>query len=369
MPRVSQPKKGTHPHPDYLYGYVFERAGVWHTSVHGHRRSTALPAKRQHLMQAMEILTERINEYKQAGSSGQAIVKQAPATTHTAMQEFLQQKKLSISENTLNVYVRTFRQFLPEPILLADYKQIRADILHRISNSNFSVSYQRKMLQRLTEYLNYCVRAGHCEINPLAAVKKPAPVLPLPVVPTAEEVKNIIEYFRTGHWYVRMPFEREQMALYAEFLSMSAVRPGEALKLTSRDVDTNGLTIDGKRSKHTQPRMRYIPFRAIPGLEELVQRILSHSREQYLFAWRSTHHPNLNFKTAVSVLGYNTEYVLYSLRAYAKNWWEKVLGMPFDLSNMLAGHSFAVRANYVATPTMSDMLEYSARAEYVRNSK
>lgn len=116
MPRTVQPSKTRFPHPDYLNAYLFERDGVWHTSVNHKRRTTGLAAKRSNVSKGMEILTERIHEYE-SGKSGKQVVTEA-ATTQTALREFLQTKKRVVRGDTLAAYIRVFERYLSKPFLL-----------------------------------------------------------------------------------------------------------------------------------------------------------------------------------------------------------------------------------------------------------
>lgn len=357
MPRTVQPSKTRFPHPDYLNAYLFERDGVWHTSVNHKRRTTGLSSKRSNVGKGMEILTERIHEYE-SGKSGKQVVTEA-TTTQTALREFLQTKKRVVRADTLAAYIRVFERYLSKPFFLTDTQNIRRDILDTVAAAGLSNGTIHKHLQRLSEYFNYCVAAGFCTTNPLAAIKKPTPSIGELAIPTTDEVEAILQYYRSGQWYKRYPHERESNALLVEFMALTAIRPGEALRLTRNDVNEDGLRIDGKRKRFDEPKVRYIPFGAIPGSMELTKRVLDHSKSEKLFPWGSTQKPASNFRMAVTALNMNAEYQLYSLRAYAKNRWEKELGISFDLSNLLAGHSFAVRRNYVKQPDMDAMKKYS----------
>lgn len=303
----------------------------------------------------MEILTARIEERQ----TGIPHVQQTVPDTQTALNEFMQTKERSVSAVTTKAYIRVFKRYLATPYLLSDTQGIRRNILNLVSESGLSNTTVHKHLQRLSEYFDYCISAGLCSINPLASVKKPAVDVIEPIMPTTDEVKAILEYFRSGRWFQRYPYEREMNALLVEFLSITAVRPGEALRLSSADISKDGLKIDGKRKRFNQPRVRYIPFDAIAGSREVTERVILQSKGERLFPWSNTQKPASNFRSAVLSLGLNPEYQLYSLRAYAKNWWEKELGISFDVSNLLAGHSFAVRRNYVKQPDMDAMKKYA----------
>ncbi len=373
MPRRAKEENGRILHPDYDYAYIKIRDTHYHTVVHDIARSTGIRADKtdpkssaKALRQAMFKLEERVEDYKLSKKHPEQIVtpkyeSQNNKNIVELASEYIRIRKHmnSVSEVTLRHLVSHFRVYFVENFSIEQTTEIRTMIVSIANNKNYSEATMKKHYKRLHAFFDWCIKAGYCTINPMAAV--PLPHVPQNeiVFPTWEEFYSIIEYYKKGAYYNRFNHERDENIRFWRLLAMSGMRVGEAIKMKVEDIQAGGFSIDGKRQRHNEKKIRWFPTEIIPGMEELIVECVKNAQSDgRLWSWSYYQTPSLKWRNCIRDLKMDNNYTMHSLRRLAKWWWEVELGIPPHIANMLAGHSFAVRTKYHRTSTLDDLKQY-----------
>lgn len=200
---------------------------------------------------------------------------------------------------------------------------------------------------------------------------------------------------------------------YVRLLSITAMRPMEAIELMWWQVSDAGITVIGKGGlpkirgkgeaerreliRRRAVRYRRIPIAAIPGLRETLEEVrreiapgqgrgrLIHGPE-YVFRWHDATSIRMAFSATIKRLGLRPTLTISTLRNFALWWWENRLGFGEaeyeDMSGArrkqqseqpgeenipisrltMAGHSRRVnRMHYRDVPTAEELAERIAR--------
>lgn len=353
MARRADPDKGRIPHPDEVYAYLKERDGMWHGVYRDSSRSTHLKATKKNIVEAMGVLTDRIAAIKR----GEADIKYEPTKKQKKLSDLIHEyarihfKK--IAERTKTVYLQIYKKYFVEDYYIHEVDLIRNMILTVVEQKKQEVNTVNHDLTTLNALFKHAVECGYCTVSPILTSMIPQREKGDIVLITELELEIIYKFLRNGKHYKRFPEEREQNIRFFRMLSLSAMRPGEAIKMTVNDIEEHGYRIDGKRSKSTVPRIRYFPKHFFTELDEVFEEQKNYSIKNNLpklWSWNHYQKPGGNFRDVVRACNLKEDFNLYSLRKYALNRWEKELLIPEEVRLMLAGHGKSVKAHYFTQP-------------------
>lgn len=358
MPRSASIANGRILHPTYRWAYLKIRNGSYHAVVHDVARSTGIRAdgSARAKQDALKVLDQRLREYLNQDTT-------APRSTPSAVElsvaaeEFLTFKAQHIAPRSLRMYYSLFvTYFNGSEFILTDTDAIRRHIILRTSELGYGEATTNGYMKKLQAFFRYCIDAGYCSRSPIVKDMIPRVKIAAPQIFTWDELDAVYNYLRTGSNYLRWKLEREENIRFMQFLSLSAVRPSEAIKLKLSDVTSTTIRIDGKRSRYDKPKIRYIVFDLIPQLQDIVTAQISvRNGKDKLWSWQNNYHkPSSNFRDALTALGILNGRSIYDLRKTALNYWEKTLLLPKDVRNIMAGHSDAVHGHYYQEPSSAE---------------
>ena len=344
MAKFATSKAGNILHPTLVTGYLRERNGVWYCSYRNNLRSTGIRAGKDTITAAMQFLerfAETINSPEKARR-----------TLEDVLPEYLSQIKGNVSLRQYKAVVKMLFAYMPYSHDITDYAAIRAMIIARRIEQEHAASTYNKAVAMVAAFFKWAIGGGYCAVNPCDAIlRQPLPP-PRNTAPTAAEITAICDCLLSGFWYSRYPAEREHVVAGIRLLATSGLRIMEMLKLTDKDVLPDGLRIDGKRSRHDAPRVRYLPYALIPTLQEQVDAL---NKGGKLFRYNTRNVIARMMDNTTQKLGL-PHYSPHDLRRYAVRRWEREFNYPPHIVNLLAGHSFAVRQSYHNAPTAAEIV-------------
>jgi integrase len=356
MPRTADPSKRIM-HPSYRWAWLFVRGDVYYTSIHSQQiKSTGIVVSKKNLKQALDILDKRLREYQNPELKDKPKV---PTITE-AVKEFIATRHGKVAPRTIAQYLGIYEQYLPFELDANDTNAIRSAIVEKLAASKVNSTTKNGHMKKLRALFAYCVEVGLCEKNPVAKSMVPGIVKAEVKAFTQQEIDAIIKQLRSGGSYTKHPREREELILLIRLLATTGMRIAEALKLTKDDLLPDGIRIDGKRESFNKPKIRYFPFALIPEVRSICEELKAFSPSNpssKLFTWQNRTNPADNLKQAMIALGIDhNRKSMHSLRKTALNRWEKELGLPAEIRNMLAGHTSAVKSNYYREHTLEDTI-------------
>jgi len=351
MPRVAKARPGRVLHPKRRYAYLMQREGVWYAVYKDRRRSTGLLAQDDNIPAAIEELDRFI--YALTVPAEERV---QGMTVLEALPEFIATKKGNITEKALYIYLTAIERLLPGDCQISDPKAVREQIAKARANSTLKPSTMVSYLHKLSAFFDWCIRAGYCTLNPLAAVESPKFITEEPVMPTWGELEQIYAYLRSGLNYRRYPKSREHRILVYRFLSKAGLRINEFMTMTTNSITREGIIIDGKRSRIDKPRKREVPFVLIPGLREITTELAANAIDKRLSHYADKKQYNNSLESACAALEI-THYSPHDLRRTALNWWEIDLRLPPHIVAIMAGHSLNVRDHYHKVRTAADLVK------------
>lgn len=332
-------------------GYAEVIDGHWHTRIDGVRKSTFLKDDPANDDRVRTILEERSLDHAMR-RLGRAPV-EAPREIVTIFElrdEYKQVRGSDIPANSLVIFDQMFREYFPANIEVT-YEVVYWHLVEALKRSTMQQSTRRKRLQQLRKMLRFAIERGYLEKNPVDTIG--IPKLPKKAenkIYSHQEVDAIIAHF----------FAREDMRQYAllfRFLSLSAMRIGEALKLRWSDVDETSIRIDGKGE-----RRRNFPLAVFPAVRACLDdlRQFANANRGYVFRWRYASQPQWHLKRAKMRLGVPVDdgRSIHTFRATAEHWMKTEMLIPAETVCKLAGHSLAIHMrDYHATPSADELAD------------
>ncbi len=372
MPKRAEASETNILHPTYVWARLVVRAGIYYTSVHHIRKSTGIMVdaktekqKKENLRLAMNKLDERLGSYLNPISRKTSSV----ITAGDAFKEFVKYKSIELSKKSIGDYLNLFNLYIDENQELSNTIGIRERINQVNTEKEYSPNTLNGYMTKLRSFFDYCIDEHYCDKNPVSAIMIPAEVPPEIKTFTQGEIDSIIKQLRQGENYRRFTEEREELILFIRLLSVAGLRTGEALKLRVEDIDMieGGIRIDGKRNRQNVKKIRFVPFKVLPEVGEICEKLIYRTKEnsekvlrkpdEKVFSWKHSKNPADNLKSAMTSLGIDTEAKsLHALRKTALNRWEKELGFPAEVRNLLAGNSAAVKKHYYREHTLQDTI-------------
>lgn len=353
MPRTADPSKRIM-HPSYRWAWLFVRGDVYYTSIHSQQiKSTGIIANKKNLKLAHDMLDKRLREYLNPELKE---LKKSP-TVADAVKEFIATRHGKVAPRTIAQYIGIFEQYLSFEQDVSDTDSIRSAIVQHLAASSANATTKNWHAKKLRALFSYCVDVGLCEKNPIARSMVPSVVKAEPKPFTQQELDAIITQLRSGASHERYKREREELILLIRLLATTGMRIAEALKLTKADLLPAGIRIDGKRVSFNKSKIRYFPFALIPEVESICNELRTFNPGPKVFRWANRTNPADNMRQAMLALGMDAERKsLHSLRKTALNRWEKELGLPAEIRNMLAGHTSDMKSHYYREHTLEDTI-------------
>lgn len=365
MPRTADPTKRIM-HPSYRWAWLFVRGDVYYTSIHSQAiKTTGILVSKKNLKLALDVLDKRLREYL----NPELKAKHKLPTVEEAVKEFIATRHGKVAPRTIGQYIGIFQQYLPPDLNVSDTDAIRSVVVQHLAASKCNSITKNGHMKKIRSLFSYCVEVGLCEKNPIAKTMVPQLMRAEPKVFTQQEISIIIKKLQTGNSYERHPKERDELVLLIRLLATTGMRVGEALKLRKVDLLEDGIRIDGKRERFNKPRIRYFPFALIPEVKAICDELRMLNPGERVFTWVNRANPADNMRQAMLSLGMDAERKsLHSLRKTALNRWEKELGLPEEIRNLLAGHTSAVKSNYYREHTLEDTIStIKGLKNFVRN--
>lgn len=358
MARRIDPDSDRIPHPDIQYAYLKVRNGMWHGVYRDNAQTTHLKASKKNIIQAMDRLTKRIEailEGKEYVSPIHAQVNRKKISD--VLSEYLRIHANRVSNETIQRYIQIYQKYLVEDLFVDETDKIRDMILSVKEQKKQHTNTQSHDLTILNAVFKHAVEAGYCTRSPIMTAMIPTKVKSDIELISFEEIETIFSHLRSGKNYERYKVEREENIRFYRMLMISAMRPGEAIKMKVSDLEKDGYRIDGKRSNAAIPNIRYFPKKLFPELDEVIDEQKHYSAKKKLdklWSWVHYQKPGSNLKDAIRACQLNDNYNLYSFRKFALNKWEKELLIPEEVRLMLAGHSKAVKGHYFTKPNAAE---------------
>lgn len=367
MPRTADPTKRIM-HPSYRWAWLFVRGDVYYTSIHSqkeHIRSTGILVSKKNLKLALDVLDKRLREYL----NPELKLQDSKMTVADAVKEYLATRHGKVAPRTIRQYLAIFMLYVPTELEVSDTNAIRSVVVERLAASKCNSITKNGHMKKVRSLFSYCVEVGLCEKNPIAKTMVPQLIKAEPKAFTQQEIEAIITKLQSGSSYEKHRKERDELVLLIRLLAATGMRIAEALKLTKSDILEDGIRIDGKREKFNQPRIRYFPFALIPEVKTVCDKLRTFNPGERVFTWVNRANPADNMRQAMLALGMDAERKsLHSLRKTALNRWEKELGLPEEIRNLLAGHTSAVKSNYYREHTLEDTIStIKGLKNFVRN--
>lgn len=362
MPRYATPENKIL-HSQYRRAWLFVRGDTYYTSINSTLiQTTGLQATEKNKRIAVSVLNDRVNQFLFPSRSESVTIREAVI-------QFVHSKKKKVALRTLEQYHTIFETYLLGDQLTDDTAEIRKRILSITAQSEHKPNTINFHLRSLHTLFEFCVELNYCTKNPITPTMIPDKVTNEPRPFTDEEITDVIQQLRSGANYVKFTREREELILLIRLLSVAGLRIAESLRLVKSDILPDGLRIDGKRVSIHKPKIRFIPFKYIPELAEICEQLKTYNKGSKVFTWVNRANPADNLRKTMLQLGMDTDNKnLHSLRKTALNRWEKELGLPEEIRNMLAGHTSAVKSNYYRASDMQDTIsKIESMTNFVRN--
>jgi len=327
MPRYAKPSKNRWVHPLYVRAYCFPRNGKVYTCVNGIKRATNLRWVPQNRTIALQILTERIQEFKKFRIS--------PVTLRDAKEIFTKEILVTRNKGTQKRYATVLKQFLyADELFIDDYEAIRSLIIEVRNNLRINANSMDGKMRALHFFFNFCIEKGWIEKNPITKDIRPKYQPPPPRTYTSEEWRQIIEAARSN----------DKLRISLELAYYTGMRLSELIKLEWKDIEENNIVIQGKMGI-----ARIFPYKLFPEVEKL----LNEAREKnfskpvpYVYAESLAR----DFRKLRKKLGIDERKNFHTIRKTAINRWSQ-MGIPVDIRARLAGQSVSVQfREYIKNP-------------------
>lgn len=377
-PRSAQRITGT-----YSIGYAVNRDGVIYTHVGTDRRTTYLRWDKANFTEARRILDMRCKEYLDQGGPANPVPSLSGAFTKYATAMFG-----DMSRSARRDIRQACSKFLVDDIAM-DYNALADMIVERNAalQETHAVNTRRKMLQRVQAFFSYAIERGWLLRNPVGAVKIPTEERKVVDVYSPFEVDAIVSWHDANPPVDGRPeqFRKQTAWLYAryfELLSLTALRPSEALALKVSDVTERAFRIEGKRAPGVaEVRVRWFPLvlptdgddtrrETIDAWLERVRVIIAELTARApdsgeLFPWRNSQTMNNALQrakqratdpTGKPVFQADDGRTVKTFRETAIWYWTNYLGIDRETRVGLAGHTKDVAINYYEKERTADEL-------------
>lgn len=381
MPRPRNPDLERWEWPD-LPGYMapFDQKGARHLYAYhyykGKRRSSGLvwnpsyrdAARKLHMKFVEEIILERAGLIEVMPKAVSAVGTDAPRGVIVAYEQYLASTSHRLSVNGRNkiqqaIHAHFMTDVRLDPDAIHD-RLVESMAMKRddLGGEAYEAGTLKKHLNALKRMFHYCIQRGWIEKNPIE-------ILGVPREEEKEEVgiweKDEVEAIREKLQEISQSPHKQHMDLFIRWMTLTAMRPGEVLKMQWRHVKPAELTIPKSKTK----RGRSIPLEApinrrrhpkraawqkeMRGILEELRRLYDDQQRKtptwragYVWPWKNMDKMNQAFTKSKEALGLREEGRLYDLRATAVDYWVWELGFDLKRTCALAGHSPAVFAKY-----------------------
>lgn len=295
-----------------------------------------------------------------------------PRTIQAAREAFEKAKRKSLSKLAFRDIRQAMAHLFPddEPIEL-DVETIERSLIESMEQTDLAQSTLRKHLIQIKRICRYAMDRGWLDANPVELVGVPREPKKVDVdVWSRDEVEQIVEWMRS---HCKSPMA-EWYALLVEWQSLTAMRPGETLKMRRRHVEAHALRIPKTKTGKartlpiggTEDELEAIAAKQPKRIEwqESMRRILSELVRLY-----DEHHAEMSGRRGINwprhhlwpmrnldkfrrQFGKCKEDLdlrdgrLYDLRATAEDYWVWELGFGMRTICAYAGHSPSVYYAY-----------------------
>jgi len=327
MPRYAKPSKNRWVHPLYVRAFCYPHNGKVYTSVNGVRKATNLRWVPQNRTIAMQILTERIQEFKK--------YRMHPVTLQEAKEVFYKEVLVTRNKGTQKKYFSIFRQFLSaDDMFIDDYEAIRQHIIEVRNTLPISNNSMDGKMRSLHYFFNFCVEKGWIEKNPITKDIRPKYQAPPPRTYTNEEWTKIIEAAQ----------KNKRLRISLELAYYTAMRLSELVKLEWQDIEENSFIIHGKMG-----RVRLFPYKLFPEVVQLLEEAKLNGFPKPV-PYPSGAMLAKDFRELRKKLDIDPRKNFHTIRKTAINRWSQ-LGIPVDIRARLAGQSVNVQfKEYMRNP-------------------